>query len=186
MTVAFLDVHYPSRGARAACVLAASWEAPVALATWAREIDAVAPYRPGSFYLRELPCLLAVLQLLPAPPNALVIDGYVWLPGDMPRLGDMPNSRDVPGLGAHLYQAQGGAVPVVGIAKTPYAGVERSAAILPVLRGRSNKPLYVTAAGLEVAAAAARVRQMAGAHRVPALVQLADALARGTVRASSE
>ncbi len=175
MTVAVLDVHYANRGARAACVLAETWETAVPLATWVSEIEAVAPYTPGAFYKRELPCLLAVLQLLPKRPDVLVVDGYAWLP-----------PGDVPGLGARLHEALGGAVPVVGIAKTPYAGVERSSKILPVIRGRSKKPLYVTAAGLQAEAAAARVRQMAGAHRVPALAQLADALARGAVRAGNE
>jgi deoxyribonuclease V len=38
----------------------------------------VAPYRPGEFYLRELPPLRAVLEDLSGP-GLLVVDGYADL-----------------------------------------------------------------------------------------------------------
>lgn len=48
-----------------------------------------------------------------------------------------------------------------------------------VLRGCSARPLYVTAAGMEVAEAARVVAAMAGDHRMPEALTLVDRLARG-------
>ncbi|HYH68074.1 MAG TPA: endonuclease V [Urbifossiella sp.] len=119
----------------------------------------VADYEPGSFYRRELPCLLGVLALGPRP-DVVVVDGYVWLAGD------------VPGLGAHLHAALGGVV--VGVAKTRFA----SAAAVEVCRGASRSPLFVTAAGAAAEVVAAWVAKMHGPYRVPTLLKRVDALAR--------
>jgi deoxyribonuclease V len=168
VNIAFLDVHYKGSAARAACVLADSWESAAPSLTRVWDVDAVESYEPGSFYRRELPCLLAVLQLLPAPPDIAVVDGYVWLaPGDRP------------GLGAHLYQALGRTVPVVGIAKTAFSTAASSSSVIPVLRGASRKPLFVTAVGIPPEVAAECVRHMTGSYRIPTMVSLADRLARG-------
>ncbi len=167
MTIALLDVHYQGAGAHAACLLADSWESESLAAGYTRDIEAVEPYEPGNFYLRELPCLLAVLELLPSQPQAVIIDGYVWLaPGDRP------------GLGARLFEALGQSTSVVGIAKTAFAGAQTCANVIPVLRGASRRPLFVTAAGMSAEVAAEHVRRMAGPHRIPELVRLADRLSR--------
>ena len=50
---------------------------------------------------------------------------------------------------------------------------------LPVLRGESLRPLFVSAAGMDHARAAALVQGMHGAYRVPTLLKRADQLARG-------
>ncbi len=126
------------------------------------EVADVAPYRPGRFYLRELPCVEAMLSHGP-PPGLIVVDGYV----------DLGPAR--PGLGRHLHAACG--LPVVGVAKTRF----RSAAPVELLRGASTRPLYVTAAGLPVEAAADAIRRMAGPHRMPDLLKRVDQLARGLV-----
>lgn len=173
MTVALLDVCYRGSGACAACVLAETWAASTPSSTCVQVVEKVEPYEPGSFYRRELPCLLAVLRLLPEPPAVLFVDGYVWLP---------PDGR--PGLGAHLHEALGRRTPVIGIAKSAFAGAESCGFVVPVLRGGSKRPLYVTAAGIEVEAAAQRIREMAGKHRIPELARMADQLARWTHRAA--
>lgn len=165
--IAFLDAHYKDEGARAVCVLAESWTDPSPKATFVAEIGKVLPYEPGFFYRRELPCLLAVLKKLPEPPGILVIDGYVWLGA---------NRR--PGLGVRLYEASNG-TPVVGIAKTMFKGLEGSDLAEPVFRGISANPLYVTAVGIDLVAAASNVSRMHGRHRIPDLVRIADRLARG-------
>lgn len=170
MTIAFLDVHYEGEAARAACVLVESWEADAPSATFVQDIEAVEPYEPGSFYRRELPCLVSVLRLLPSAPDAVVIDGYVWLA-----------SLDRAGLGAWLYESLCRATPVVGIAKTAFAGAESSDCVTQVFRGSSRHPLFVTAAGMELEAAARHVRAMAGKHRIPEIVRTADQLSRGKV-----
>lgn len=168
MTIAFLDVGYKGAGARAACVLADSWESESPTSTCVKEIDEVEPYEPGNFFRRELPCLLSVLRLLPSLPKTVVVDGYVWL-----------SSSRRPGLGAHLYEALGQSVPVVGIAKSAFVGAQDCDAVALVLRGNSRKPLFVTAAGIKLAAATEDVRRMAGKHRVPEMMRIADRLSRG-------
>jgi deoxyribonuclease V len=168
VTIGFLDVHYEGGSGRAACVVADAWEAETPSSTYVAVIDSVEPYEPGRFFRRELPCLVSVLRLVPVLPAVVVVDGYTWLA-----------SLDRPGLGAHLYEALGRATPVVGIAKTAFAGVDRCADVVQVVRGTSRKPLFVTAIGMDPAVAGQCVRRMAGKHRIPELVRLVDRLARG-------
>jgi len=168
MTIALVDVYYEGPSARAACVLAPSWEANSALESHVLRLTRVKPYEPGSFYRRELPCLLGVLGALGARPDIVVIDGYVWLPSPVR-----------PGLGACLYEALGRNIAVVGIAKTAFSGAENSPVVAAVRRGVSRKPLYVTAVGLELEVAAECVRRMAGSHRIPELSREVDKLSRG-------
>lgn len=165
--IAFLDVGYGSSGARAACVLANGWQDDIAAGSYVADIVSVEEYEPGQFFRRELPCLMEVLRLLPLPPVVVVIDGYVWL-----------GSRERAGLGARLYEALGRKIPVIGIAKTAFAGAEVSKDIGKVLRGNSKRPLFVTAVGVDLEQAAGWVQRMSGTHRVPALMAAADRLSR--------
>jgi deoxyribonuclease V len=159
-----VDVHYPDdAGARAALVAASDRRFSLVTRTRTAIVAAVAPYRPGEFYLRELPPLRAVIPV--AEELALiVVDGYVDLD---------PEGR--PGLGAHVH-AEFGGVPVVGVAKTAFGTATHAAR---VFRGRSARPLYVTAAGMTIADAAALVAEMDGRFRVPDALKRADRLARG-------
>ena len=117
--LACLDVHY--RGDEAG-ILFQGWEAERGAAQLVERVRPVAPYEPGRFYARELPCLLRLLGRIGQPLDVVVIDGYVWLgPGGEP------------GLGGHLYAALGRTAAVVGVAKSPFKGAAWAA---PVLRGR--------------------------------------------------
>ena len=164
---ACLDAAYTDRAASAACVLFAAWDAAAPLRILTTRRAAAAAYEPGAFYKRELPLLLAVLARLEHRPSMLVIDGYVWLAGE-----------DRPGLGAMLYRELAQHVPVVGVAKSAFAGASAS---IPVIRGGSRRPLFVSAAGIETATAASGVRSMHGRHRIPTLLQLADHAARAAL-----
>jgi deoxyribonuclease V len=158
-----VDVQYLDEGgARAALAAAVDRRFSRVTETRTALIGSVAPYLPGAFYQRELPPLRAVLPA-GGELELIVVDGYVDLD---------PDGR--PGLGAHVHAEYG--VPVVGVAKTAFAGATHAA---PVLRGQSARPLYVTAAGLPVADAAALVAEMAGRHRLPDVVKQVDRLARG-------
>jgi deoxyribonuclease V len=156
------DAHYRDDDtSRVAGLLVADWSDSAPTRELALEAGPVAPYEPGSFYKRELPCLLALLSTLDAPPDCVVVDGHAWVqPGR-------------PGLGAHLHAQTG--IPVVGVAKRAFI----DGGAIPVLRGESASPLYVTAAGCDPVAAAESVRGMAGPHRFPALLTWVDHLARG-------
>jgi deoxyribonuclease V len=156
------DVHYPrDGGACSAAVLAADPAFSVLIAETTATLAAVAPYRPGMFFARELPPLRAVLSQV-AGLVLLVVDGYADLD---------PAGR--PGLGAHAHAEFG--VPVIGVAKTAFWTATHA---VPVLRGQSRRPLFVTAAGMPADEAAALVAGMAGRFRLPDALRRADALAR--------
>ena len=165
MTLAALDVHYTDPAARAACVLFTAWTDAIPVRELTARVDVVAPYEPGAFYKRELPCLRAVLSAVGEPLETIVIDGYVWL-------GD----REHPGLGAHLFDALGRKVPVIGVAKTAFRDTRSAVA---VERGTGHTPLFVTSVGVDLDAAVAHVRSMHGAHRIPTLLARVDRLCRG-------
>ena len=156
------DVHYlGSGGARAAAVVAGDPAFTLVLSEHTAVIPEVQPYRPGEFYLRELPPLRAVLHGIPGL-GLLVIDGYADLdPGG------------TPGLGAHAHAEFG--IPVIGVAKSRYRTATHA---VPVLRGSSARPLFVTSAGMPRADAADLVRRMTGRHRLPDALRRADTLAR--------
>lgn len=160
---AAVDVHYlGAESARAAAVLATDPQFYELAGTRTALVPDPAPYRPGEFFLRELPPLRAVLRDV-SDLRLIVVDGYVDLD---------PDRR--PGLGAHVHAEFG--VPVIGVAKTAFRPATQAA---PVLRGRSARPLFVTAAGMAVAEAARLVGEMAGPFRVPDPLRRADRLARG-------
>ena len=92
----------------------------------------------------------------------LVIDGYADLD---------PAGR--PGLGVYAHRVF--AVPVIGVAKSAFRTATHA---VPVLRGTSARPLYVTAAGMPRADAAQLVRRMTGRFRLPDALRRADQLAR--------
>jgi deoxyribonuclease V len=160
-----LDVQYTDTEARAAAVVAARWTDAAPIEERVTLVSDVKPYRPGAFFERELPCLLAVLALLRTEVRAIVIDGYVEL-----------DEHGKPGLGGHLHAHYQGSIPVVGVAKTAFRG---SAFATQVLRGTSRHPLFVTSRGIDPTAAAELVKRMHGPHRIPTLLQRTDHLARG-------
>lgn len=157
-----VDVNYAGDTCRAAAV--AAHDPRFSRVAWTQTalLRVAAPYRPGEFYLRELPPLRAVLPE-PRELAVIVIDGYVDLD---------PEGR--PGLGAHIHAEYG--VPVIGVAKTAFRSATQAA---QVRRGRSSRPLYITAAGIPITEAATTVAEMPGAHRIPDALKLTDRLARG-------
>jgi deoxyribonuclease V len=161
-----VDVQYlDDGGARAALVIAEDAAFTALIEERTVLVEQVAEYRPGKFYERELPALEQVLSDV-APLDLLIVDGYVDLD---------PDGR--PGLGAHVADA--GLAPVVlGVAKTRFRAATHAA---EVLRGQSTKPLYVTASGMTLDAAANLVRAMAGDARLPDALRRVDRLARGAV-----
>jgi deoxyribonuclease V len=162
--LASLDVDYRPDATVAACVVFQDWGDAAEAAHFVDRGPPAEPYVPGEFYRRELPALLRVLALVPHPLTAVVIDGYVWLAGE-----------ERPGLGAHLYEALGRSVPVIGVAKTAF---HASRLAVPVLRGGSQRPLLVTSVGVDVQEAAAHIQRMHGPSRLPALLKRVDRLCR--------
>lgn len=160
--IAILDAAYGDECSAAACVLATSWQDDKGASEHTITRNEAWPYEPGQFYKRELPLLLAVMPT-DATITFAVVDGYAWL-----------GPERTAGLGEHLYDATLRRFPVIGVAKTAFA----QTAAAEVLRGKSQRPLYVTCAGVDLVTAAALIRQMQGPARLPTLIKRADELAR--------
>jgi deoxyribonuclease V len=156
-----VDVDYRETSVVTACVGFHAWTDGVAAKEHVvRSAEPAAAYEPGKFFERELPYLRAALAGFGETIELAIVDGYVWL--DAGKLG----------LGAHLHAEIG--VPVVGVAKTRFAGADAIA----VTRGESSSPLFVTAVGIDAAGAAENVVAMHGPFRIPTLIKRADTLAR--------
>src|SRR5262245_40063803 len=132
--IACVDVGYQDTSAVAAGIAVRDWLDDSVVAELVVLLSDIPPYESGQFFIRELPCLLAVLRVLP-PVQIVIIDGYVWL------------EENRPGLGAHLYQSLDGRASIIGVAKTRYLGADN---VQEVARGKSKQPLYVSAVGLSV------------------------------------
>ena len=148
---AAVDVHYPRNGgARAAAVLAADAAVAHLLSGRTAVLPRVPLYRPGEFCLREFPPLRAVLDSRDGL-GLLVAGGYVGLdPGRPSRPGRVCAWR------VRRPGDRGGQVPV-----------PRGHRAVPVRRGSSPRPLFVTAAGIPAAGAADLVRHLTGRCRLP-------------------
>ncbi len=162
--IACVDAHYRKDRTVAAGILIADWADPLPAGSIVCDSIPGPPYRPGKFYRRELFPLLTVLEKAVFPLDAVIIDGYVWL-----------DERGTPGLGAYLYRALREQVPVIGVAKNRFRNDTFSCR---VFRGKSARPLYITAAGIPAEEAAARIRAMHGPYRIPAMLREADRLSR--------
>ena len=160
-----LDVAYDRMAAVGAGALIRSWDAQAPSQMRVRRFDwPPASYESGAFYKRELPQLLSFISDFDEPIKAIVIDGYVWLDGN-----------ELPGLGGHLFSSLGRRIPVIGIAKTRYRNDTWS---IPVRRGESRRPLFVTSAGVQARKAAECVCRMHGDYRIPTILKLVDRAAR--------
>jgi len=163
--IAATDASYRGEKAIAAGILFDGWTADRPSVKICELIRTAEPYRPGFFFKRELPCLLEVLDRLRGRFETVIVDGYVWLGPD-----------GKPGLGAHLFEALGRNVVVIGVAKSSFRG---SSHAVRVFRGAARRPLYVTAVGIDQEAAARNILMMHGPHRIPALLKMTDRLSRG-------
>ncbi|MFD2521565.1 endonuclease V [Emticicia soli] len=157
-----IDVFYEQTKAKIVGLVFNEW----ADAKYTQKIEKyrndIAEYEPGAFYKRELPCIMDILADLDLSQlKYIVVDGYVYL-----------DDEAKPGLGAHLYEALTTKVPVIGVAKTSFANNKKYVA--EVYRGTSQKPLYITAIGEDLAQAAAMVKRMAGEYRFPTLLKELD------------
>jgi deoxyribonuclease V len=158
-----LDVHYDEQRQRGtgAGVVFECWQDAARCAEYTVQCSGIEPYQPGEFFRRELPCLLSILEAIKEPVTQIVLDGYVSL-------------DERPGLGLRLWDALDTRVPIIGVAKSRYRG----AVAVEVTRGASKAPLYVTAVGVDPTTAAAKIKAMHGAFRIPALLKRVDQLSK--------
>lgn len=160
------DIYYFDDKAKAVAVAFERWTDEQPTQVFTCQLDQVAEYVPGEFYKRELPCILEVLKQPDLNQvEAIVVDGYVIL-----------DNKGKIGLGGHLFHALGGTIPVIGVAKTNFASNTRQ--VVEVLRGNSQRPLFVTAMGMDVSEAANHIHSMAGTFRLPTLLKEVDKISK--------
>jgi deoxyribonuclease V len=159
-----VDVKYFEDFAVVAGVLFAGWGDDTPEREFVTCVETPADYQPGQFYKRELPCILKLVQEHHLQPEIILVDGFVYLDGS-----------STPGLGKHLYDALGGEVIVIGVAKTAFRGIPPR---YQLFRGGSKRPLYVTAAGVHLDLAKEFIRSMHGKHRRPTMLKRVDLLTR--------
>jgi len=156
-----IDVYYYESKAKAVGVLF-NWCASdpnEVITTWCHDI---ANYQSGQFYKRELPCILALLEKINTKRiETILVDGHVYV-----------NNDGALGLGGYLFEALGGKIPVIGVAKRAFHQTEEK--VVPVLRGKSQNPLYVSAIGYDVQLAAQHIKQMQGDFRFPTILKILD------------
>jgi deoxyribonuclease V len=159
-----VDVDYRDSVVVAACVGFSDW--PDGAAAFERSVRFETPpasYEPGELYRREMPYVVELLAGLEEPFDTIVVDGYVWLDGGRP------------GFGARLHEALGGSRAIVGVAKRPFRNATDA---VPLLRGTSKAPLFVSAIAIDAREAAKSIARMHGGHRLPTLLKRVDRLSR--------
>lgn len=165
MIVAF-DTYYYDGKAKTVCLEFQEWNQSTDFKIHTEIIENVAEYIPGEFYKRELPCILSLLEKIDLKKvAAIVVDGFVYL-----------DDEKKYGLGGHLYEKLNREIPIIGVAKTNFASIEKDKRSL--FRGDSQKPLYVTAIGIELDDAFQKVQSMAGEFRMPTLLKEMDRLTK--------
>lgn len=163
------DTYYFEDRAQTSCIGFESWTSEDVAFELTESIEEINDYESGSFYKRELPCLISILKQIDLNPNedVLVIDGFVVL-DDEGKLG----------LGGYLFEYLDACIPVIGVAKNNFATIEKLKR--EVLRGESAKPLYITAKGIDLDEASANIAEMHGNFRIPTLLKLVDTHCRKT------
>jgi len=165
MILAF-DTYYFDQKAKTICLEFAEWNEDKNFKIHSEIIDNVEEYIPGEFYKRELPCILSLLKQIDLSTiDVIVVDGFVYL-----------NDENKYGLGGYLYEKLNGEIPIIGVAKTNFASIEKNKKAL--YRGDSKKPLYITSIGIDLGEAYKKVESMAGEFRFPTLLKELDRLTK--------
>lgn len=165
MILAF-DTYYFENKAKTVCLVFENWSDLKELDIFSETLENMKEYIPGEFYKREMPCILSLLQKIDYQSiEAIIIDGFVFL-DDNGKLG----------LGGHLYEALNHKIPIIGVAKSNFATINRDKKEL--CRGQSNNPLYITSIGMDLDDATEKIRSMSGAYRMPTLLKELDKLTK--------
>lgn len=165
MILAF-DTYYFDQKAKTVCVEFCEWNENKNFKVYTEIIDNVSEYIPGEFYKRELPCILSLLnQIDLSVVRAIIVDGFVYL-----------DDEKKYGLGGYLYEKLNKEIPVIGVAKTNFASIEKNKKSL--FRGDSKKPLYITSIGIDLDDAFSLIEKMDGEYRMPTLLKELDRLTK--------
>lgn len=159
MILAF-DTFYIEDKAKTVCFKFDALETKLQI--YSEVIENKQDYISGEFYKKELPCIVSLMaQINLDDLEFIIIDGYVYLDDKMKK-----------GLGAHLFIMLERRFPIIGVAKTNFATIEKLKSI--ILRGESKKPLYISSIGISLDVAAAFIKQMKGNFRIPDTLKKLD------------
>lgn len=161
MKLAF-DVQYFDDYAKSVAISFESWQDSEPQQLIEKKVIEIADYVPGEFFKRELPCILSIVNDLNIDDiELIVIDGYVHL-----------DDEGKFGLGGHLYKSLEEKIPVIGVAKTSFKKNVHN--MMELLRGESEKPLFITSIGIDINQAREYIATMHGKFRMPTLLQILD------------
>jgi len=160
-----VDVQYSDNSAIVAGIIFSSWNSNKVHRSLIKEVHGIEAYVPGSFYKRELPCIISLLNEIEEHITIIIIDGYVVLGSDKKA-----------GLGMYLFEHLNKQVPIIGVAKKRFKNTPQDNEIL---RGKSLNPLFITVAGIELYKAKELISNMEGKYRIPTLINSVDQLCRG-------
>ena len=165
MILAF-DTYYFDNKAKTVCLEFSEYNQKENFMVHTEIIENVEEYIPGEFYKRELPCIMSVLnQINLENIEVIIVDGFVYLDDDKKY-----------GLGGHLYEKLNRQIPIIGVAKTNFASIEKNKKAL--YRGDSIKPLYITSIGIDLEEAFKNIESMHGEFRMPTLLKELDRLTK--------
>jgi exodeoxyribonuclease-5/deoxyribonuclease V len=160
------DTYYFENKAKTVCLAFKEWSSADKFEVYSEILEDIEEYIPGEFYRRELPCILSLLKKIESKNvEAIVVDGFVYLDDD-----------NKLGLGGYLYNALEGRIPVIGVAKTNFASIEKNKRV--VLRGKSKNPLFITSIGINTDKAVEHIKSMSGDYRIPTLLKYLDTLTK--------
>ena len=166
--IACFDVHYHQGYADAAAIVFDQWSDTTIVDQFVVRCTDVGEYQAGSFYRRELKPLQELLRVIHYPVRFYLIDAYCHLSDD-----------HSPGLGAYLHDVLDHDSVVIGVAKNRFRNTRHA---VELLRGGSQRPLFITSIGIDYQSAADYVQSMSGEHRIPTLLKAVDQLSRSGER----
>lgn len=157
-----IDVHYREGIAKTVSIEFEDWNASEPTNIHVVEIPETADYVPGQFYKRELPCILEILKRSDlSKVDCIIVDGYVFL-----------DDLEKKGLGSYLFETLAGQIPIVGVAKRSFHAIDKL--VVPIKRGQSNNPLFITSQGVDLKEMATKIKVMHGDFRIPTLLKILD------------
>jgi deoxyribonuclease V len=155
------DTYYTSDEARVIGALF-DWSDYTPKEIFSTRINNVEPYESGKFYKRELPCIIKLIENIDLEKiEFIIVDGHCYV-----------NDNLEYGLGGYLYNTLEQKIPVIGVAKNSLAGLEKLS--IPILRGKSKNPLYISSIGCDLNYAAEKIKTMSGEFRIPTILKIVD------------
>lgn len=165
MLLAF-DTYYFDNKAKTVCLEFTEWSEDKNFKVHSEILENIDEYISGEFYKRELPCIISLLNKFDLKNiEIIIIDGFVFL-----------DDENKFGLGAYLYEKMNKKIPIIGVAKTNFATIESNKRKL--YRGKSIKPLFITAIGIELDEAVGKIKSMNGEYRIPTLLKELDRITK--------